>query len=397
MNFYSYIGKTPTEFLTEYINTGLVDIASHDTFPLDLYTYGRKTVHENLWDGVTSKCRGIIVHRETGDVVARPFLKFHNYGSVFLTGEDEAASMGEPVIWEKMDGFMCTQYVWEGRNYIASKGSFHSPHAKWATKEFNRAIVKVGHVDGGSLREGWTLMFEGLNRDLRIVVDYGQRQELVLLAVINNETGEELRPNELREFAKSIGFSTPKLFDISIATATRITLATGIGTHGTGNEVDEGFVLTWYQNGRPPFRLKLKYVEYLRLHRMVTGMNPKAIWEVLSQGQNLDEYVNYSTPWFKEFFLKWQRVLVSAHMQIWLDANKLYQHAQAAVEKKFPEGFATPQELHEGRKYFAQTVSDSELSSLAFAILDGKDLKPLIWKRVKGLTRNAHALRDASQ
>ena len=83
-------------------------------------------------------------------------------------------------------------------------------------------------------------------------------------------------------------------------------------------------------------------------------MSPKAIWEVLSTGQNLDEYVNHSTPWFKEFFLKWQRALVSASMQIELDANKLYQYAQIAVEKRFPEGFKTLQELHEGRKYFAQ-------------------------------------------
>ena len=62
-------------------------------------------------------------------------------------------------------------------------------------------------------------MFEGLNRDLRIVVDYGQRQELVLLAVINNETGEELDRENLRRVRRvNTGFSTPKPFEISLAT-----------------------------------------------------------------------------------------------------------------------------------------------------------------------------------
>jgi RNA ligase len=449
MNFFKYINRTPAVFLNEYINTGLVDIATHDTFPLDLYTYGRKTVHENVWDTVTSKCRGIIVNRETGEVVARPFEKFHNYGSMHAaniyapateamlmctqyTWEDKnyIASKGsfhnygsmhaskgsfhnygsmhaaniyapateamlsiEPIVWEKMDGFMCTQYTWEDKNYIASKGSFHSPHAKWATKEFNRVVTKMGYSEeDGSLRHGWTLMFEGLNRDLRIVVDYGQRQELVLLAVIHNETGEELPPEELRKFAKSIGFSTPLQNNLTLAEANRMTLQTGVQ-----DKLDEGFVLTWYKDKQPPFRLKLKYVEYLRLHRLVTGMSPKGIWEILSQGLNVDEYVNNSTPWFKEFFLKWQRVLVGASIQIELDANKLYQAAQAAAEINFPNGFKTLSELHEGRKFFASQVSASELSSLAFAILDGKDLKPIIWKRVKVLTRNCRALRDASQ
>ena len=46
--------------------TGLVQVGHHDEFPLSIYTYGRKAVHENIWDDVTKKCRGIIVENETG-------------------------------------------------------------------------------------------------------------------------------------------------------------------------------------------------------------------------------------------------------------------------------------------------------------------------------------------
>ena len=395
MNFYSYIGKTPTEFLTEYINTGLVDIASHDTFPLVLYTYGRKTVHENIWDEVTSKCRGIIVHRETGEVIARPFEKFHNYGSVFLTGEDEVASMGEPVIWEKMDGFICTQYVWEGRNYIASKGSFHSPHAKWATKEFNRAIMKAGYTeDGGSLREGYTLMFEGLNRDLRIVVDYGQRQELVLLAVINIETGEELRPERLREFAKSTGFSTPLQNNLTLAEARHMTMAEA----SVFRPVDEGYVLTWYQDGKPPFRLKLKFIEYLRLHRMVTGVSPKRIWEVLAgnQSSELNEYLRQSTPWFSAFVQKWLHALTWKYQEIETEATARYSAARETCRVKV--GQRPYENMGAERKEYALEFTREEnkpYSAVLFALLDGKDIKPVIWKMVKTLTHGHNPMVDA--
>src|SRR5208282_1007802 len=161
MNFADYIGIGPEDFRMYYLNTGLVQVSHHHEFPLSIYTYGRKAVYENVWDNVTTKCRGIIVNRETGDIVARPFEKFFNYGSGQQSAEDvgfvEGNGYAEPVVWEKMDGFMCTAYSWGGKNYIASKGSFHSIHAKWATAEYNHKIVEGGYSpEGGPIIQGWT-------------------------------------------------------------------------------------------------------------------------------------------------------------------------------------------------------------------------------------------------
>jgi RNA ligase len=81
MNFFTYLGVSPQEFQEQYIETDYVSQQKHAEFPLVIYAYGRKTVKEQKWDAVTSKCRGIVVNRETGEVVARPFEKFHNFGS----------------------------------------------------------------------------------------------------------------------------------------------------------------------------------------------------------------------------------------------------------------------------------------------------------------------------
>ena len=155
MNFYSYIRKTPTEFQTEYINTGLVDIASHDTFPLDLYTYGRKTVHENLWDGVTSKCRGIIVHRETGEIVARPFEKFHNFGSTvesarcWYGSEGRACYLGE-------DGRVYVHAIRLGRPKLHRvQRLVPQPACEVGNERIQPGYRKDWlYEDGGSFREG---------------------------------------------------------------------------------------------------------------------------------------------------------------------------------------------------------------------------------------------------
>jgi len=267
MNFYDYISSkhlriTPDMFKELYLDTDLVQVQHRDQFPLDIYCYGRKAVQNDHWDYVTCRCRGIVVNRETGEIIARPFEKFHNYGSTQAMETPEMKYSAEnywiqkPTVWEKVDGFLCTLYTWEGVPYIASKGSFHSIHAKWATAEYRRHIEAYCSIPWP---EGYTPVFEGLHRDLRIVVDYGQRQGLILLALVNNETGEEMEPEALELWGDKTGFDTPERFNPTWASAVEETRKEHRGEFGT----EEGYVMTWYRPGQTPFRLKLKFIEYL--------------------------------------------------------------------------------------------------------------------------------------
>src|SRR5690606_7498150 len=100
-------------------------------------------------------------------------------------------------------------------------------------------------------------IFEVLYPANRIVVDYGNTNELRLLAVINNETGIDnwdefnkypfVKANEYPQYK-----SLSDLKDIPYNN-------------------DEGLVLV-FPNG---FRLKYKHEEYKRLHRLLTGVNEK--------------------------------------------------------------------------------------------------------------------------
>ena len=386
MNFYTYLGMTHEEFSERYENTGLVERHHHHEFPLDILSYSRKCVQENIWDAVTSKCRGVIITRgaDGGDVVSRPFEKFHNYGEEPGGGNTTYLPTDEPIIWEKLDGFMCTLYTWEGVDYIASKRSFHSVYAKWATAWLRRKFGKSLEIPAG-----YTAVFEGLHRDLRIVVDYGLRQELVLLALINKETGEELPPDTLRWWAAAHQLSIPVTNNLSLEEARRCTM----GEAQDGSE--EGFVLTWYQNGKPPFRLKLKFVEYLRLHRLVTNVSPKHIWEVLRDGltSEMDEYINNSTPGFAKFAQKWMKAMTAEYKRLENEALTRYQAVVNEVETQFL--FTSLDQLHAARRAFAlaaNTPENKPYSSIMFAMLDGKNVAPIIWQRVRPMTKDANPL-----
>jgi hypothetical protein len=389
MNFFTYLGISPQEFQEQYIETDYVSQQKHAEFPLVIYAYGRKTVKEQKWDAVTSKCRGIVVNRETGEIVARPFEKFHNFGSPQAGDITELRKFGdvlpaEPIVWEKLDGFMATLYTWGGVDYVASKGSFHSIHAKWATswlhKNFGTSLgIPAGH----------TAVFEGLHRDLRIVVDYGKRQELSLLSIINNETGEEMSPGALHAFADGKGLTTPAEFNLTLEQARIYTM----GEDQKASE--EGYVLTWYQKGKPPFRLKMKFIEYLRLHRMVTGVSPKRIWEVLAtkQSSELDEYLKQSTPWFSAFVNKWLKALTTKFEEIDHGAEMSYGVIQGVLNQQWQQSGSIPV-----RKDWALIINRPEFqpyASALFAKLDGKDTKPIIWKMVKPMTAGANPLVDA--
>lgn len=395
MKLTDYLGVS-AEVLQDYINQGLVDTSFHPEFPLVLFTYSRKCVREQTWDQVTTKCRGLIANTETDDIVARPFEKFFNYGDpqagLQLTrGVCESPVPGNAVIfdepntiYEKMDGFLCTLYEWGGKYYIASKGSFDSPHAKWATATLNQR-------ESLTLPPGYTPVFEGITKNLRIVVDYGDREELILLGLINIETGEELSHASLMTWASVNGFKTPDVFNITLAQANDNAIS-------SGSKNVEGYVAVWQRPGMTPFRLKIKYQDYLRIHRLVTGVSPKRVLEALVNGwtSELNEWTDASTPWFSHFIEKWRTALNAKYLEYKTAASDAFDEAKKIVMAPRIEGKF---DFFPTRKQWAEEFKKhpEELHAILFAMLDGKNVEPVIWKKIKPMISGSHPMIDASK
>lgn len=320
----------------------------HDLGNLRIWNYTPKCQYERAWDEYTSICRGLITDCH-GKVVARPFPKFFNVGETPET-EIENLPLEVPEIYEKMDGSLGILYFIADKPYIATRGSFSSDQARWATQWIQERSSRF------DFKEGYTYLFEIIYPENRIVVDYGGVSALVLLAVINIETGSEL---DVVEEGARLGLGTPKKYEGSLPKMLK---------HAEtmpGNE--EGFVCR-YSNG---FRVKIKGTEYVRLHRLITGFSSKSIWECLMNGQNIEEMLERVPDEFYQWVQKTKRELEAQYFEI----EDLAKEDYRTVIKELGDGWS--------RKELALAFQKCEYPSLLFSIFDAKDYKTQIWRMLK--------------
>jgi len=251
--------------LRAHIDAGDVKVRRHKSEPLDIYNYSAKCQFERIWTPETMACRGLIVHTDTGEVIARPFSKFFNLEE--HTGD---VPWHEPhAITEKLDGSLGIAYLRpsDRRVCIATRGAFHSPQAEWATDWLWRTHPEWFPA------EGETSLFEILYPGSRVVVDYGANDGMVLLTSIDAERNENAIANNWPgSLVKTFAGGRDGML-AAVATAR------GVET--------EGFVVR-FSSG---LRVKVKAPDYVRLHRLVCALSTRRVWEVLSSGQNFGEFL----------------------------------------------------------------------------------------------------------
>jgi tRNA splicing ligase len=243
-----------TDKLAKYVESGLVTVRSHDTLPLSIYCYGRTAVFDNVWDDITCKTRGLIVEDGTNEIIARPYEKFFSLEQMAaikqpIDVEHLDELYGPPVITEKVNG--CLGIFWKyGVHWgIASKGSFHSPHAAFATKWMEDHIENNGKL---VFPEGFTPVFEIICQEIQPHVIKYPEDGLVLLNFVKLETGEELDSRESDKYALKNKLFEPILFAGPLDYFLN-----------DDNDTFEGYVATYNRPGQPPLKLKIKFPTFL--------------------------------------------------------------------------------------------------------------------------------------
>ncbi|MGJ5831375.1 RNA ligase [Streptomyces ossamyceticus] len=269
----------PADELTAALDGGLVTRKTHPTLPLSIYTYTRTAQYSRAWTTATLRCRGLIVDDTTGEIVAWPFPKFFNVGE-HQHGNDYAPPLpDEPFeVYDKVDGSLGIVFHYAGRWHVASKGSFASEQAMWAQ-------AWISTSDTSRLRPDITYLCEIVYPENRIVVDYGDHQDLVLLGAYNSK-GEEGRLSWVEPDWKPIGsvvrtwptLPLPELLKLAEAN----TRPDGTPTSGISTE---GYVIR-YTSG---LRAKAKLSEYVRLHKVLTGITERDIWRMLGLQKYADQ------------------------------------------------------------------------------------------------------------
>lgn len=324
----------PSE-LQNLIDDKYIAIRRHPEAELYILNYTAKTQYAAYWNHWTKTCRGLILDAQ-GMVTARPFHKFFN-----LDEHAPEEIPNEPFeVFEKIDGSLGILYWIEDKPFIASRGSFDSEQALRANEILHR---KYPHTFS-ALHRGRTYLFEIIYPENRIVVDYGGRRELVLLSILDTGTGQEY-PLE------DIGFPMARRYD---------GLRDLAQLHRQTMDNAEGYVVR-FQNG---FRVKVKFEEYLRLHRLVTRVSNVTIWQHLAEKRPFDELLEQ----VPDEYYQWLHDIRAALLADF-----------AAVEQECRAVFRVLDTRRETAAYFLQ----QRYPTVLFQMLDGKDYAPSVWKIIR--------------
>ena len=373
------------EKLETYFQNGLLSKQKHPKYDLFIWNYTPKVQYDRLWDDITIQCRGLVTDSK-GKIIARPFKKFFNYEE----HKPEDIPNEDYVVYEKMDGSLGilfyyeeeltdeTRYnIWFNNNYetgmerffnpndlpdfdnsyyeptpkkrgewiLATRGSFTSPQAIKGREILDRHDISAWRKDN-------TYLFEIIYPENRIVVDYKGEEKLVVLGGIHTETGEEI-PDSSLFWTQDSGFEVV------------MTYKTWGETYDLLKEEiskdREGYVIR-FKNG---FRMKIKGDEYVRLHRILTNISNRDIWEYLKDNRPFDELLE-KVP---DEFNNWVKTTIQ-------DLQNQFDIIKTDVENQFKELV--------DKKEFAEKIKDNPNRSFLFKRLDSysNQLNEMIWNSI---------------
>lgn len=280
---------------------------------LVLFNYTNAAQFNDRWNWFERVSRGLILNANSGEILARPFDKFFNW---FERGRATGAPLME--VTEKVDGSLGILYRHDGTYKIATRGSFDGEQALWASEFLNTNY----NLDG--LPRGYTLLFEIVYPDNRIVVDYGDEEDLVLLAIRNIATGEycPYYPH-LYDTAQVYGFSLPKFYNFNSVNDI-------LELKGQIEANQEGWVLL-FADGQ---RFKVKGDRYVEVHRLVTNATFRRVLESVTQG-TFDTMIKDVPDEFLEQILEWRDEIETKAQEIEKSVSSAFSRAPKSTRKEF--------------------------------------------------------------
>lgn len=349
----SDIGLDPAE-LSRQIEIGNVRVQSHPNLPLFIYNYTEKCQFDKRWNDYTLACRGLICDAD-GVVLARPWKKFFNLGEGYAEFDWDS-----PVeVTDKMDGSLGILYSFDAGVGlpligIATRGSFDSDQARHANSVWAVRYSNLPDMNWAAVND-FTFLFEIIYPANRIVLNYHGLDDLVLLGAVNIEYGYYVGPREAQGILNWPGPVT-EVFEYR-------TLREAFANCERPNA--EGYVV---RSGNK--LVKIKQVDYVELHRIVTNLNDRTIWEMLKTQS--PEQICVSLP--DEFHEYVKRV-----------AEELSQACGAKCDEIIEEYTRLMLNLpvEYNRKDFAEAVQKSPNKKYLFMLLDKKPIVHAVWDTLK--------------
>jgi len=232
---------------------------------LILLSYTDKCTYDKAWNETTLHSRGLIYDTKKRELVALPFKKFFNLSELDPEKQKDIVSGIPPYnkykVQRKHDGSLGIAFNHNDKWRVATRGSFTSEQAIKA-QEMLESKYDMSKID-----KDLTILVEIIYPENRIVTDYGDQEKLILLAIFNRKSEEELTNFELQLNARYM--------DMELTQEYEYTIKEMIKLQKTLSKDEEGFVVR-FNNGE---RIKIKGEEYLKHHRLLSQITPLTFWE----------------------------------------------------------------------------------------------------------------------
>lgn len=325
-----------------HLEQGLIKRGENASGSVAVYNYVTAQVQfKKIWNPVTEASRGLIVNAATGEILARPFKKFFGWSEYSPEEQKSILQKDERVmVSDKLDGSLGILYTdpADGLEKIATRGSLEGHHARLATE-----MYREKYTGKWSPKEGYTYLFEILMPGAGVVISYPE-ETLVLIGRVNNETGRSSLLTEVEEWPWEKAEVLPYESMAEVLNAPARPYKEGVVVHFLGSDL----------------RVKVKYDEFIRLHRIGSGVSKYRVWEALSNGVKMEEWKPFLEEEFYSFVDEVASDLSARYDAVLTEALE----AQAAVREKFGEQF--------NRKEFAQHVNATYSKPIAQFILNSE-------------------------
>lgn len=327
-----YSGHTPGKEIREKRDVKILRISK--------LTGDQKTATHSYF---RSGCKGFDIKTTTGNYMVRGVLVHNSLGIVF---------------------------PYDNQWHVATRGSFDSDQARWATAFLREHlnVTELLHPDE-PFPKGYTPVCEIIYAANRIVVSY-DFEGLVLLAFVG--------PNDAYEMPRAMAERAAVLVGLPIVKKFKKTLSECVKENIPNTE---GYVLT-YPNG---VKVKVKFEEYVRLHRILTGLSPIAVWEMMKNSQDSEIDRLLEDPkipeGFKTWLKKWDAKLSEDFSKIEDTTYKLHTLVKEAglIREKYSR-----EERKALAEFIIRTVEDiTYQKGLQFALADGKSIIQEIWEYIR--------------
>jgi len=282
------------EFLKQYGIKQLqeqlgIKICQHETLPIMILNYNQ--IESPKTNPIAKECRGLVLHSETFELIARAFDRFFNWGEA----QDEYKLFDFNHAWceNKEDGSLINLFCFDGQWMITTRQSFATSETIPGGPNWQELFLKAIYAEnfnqvGAFLDPERTYVFELCSVFNKIVRYYPE--PVAYLLTISGKS--ELSSKECDELVQKLQQNN---FNVKRPERTEFSginqLANWMKKMENNDPTFEGVVLRDINN----LRIKYKSSTYVALHRLSnnsTGFSPQHLVPLILSGET-EEVVSY--------------------------------------------------------------------------------------------------------